>query len=324
MIACIGENLIDMVPLPDAENAPYGAFKVAPGGCPYNSAIAAARLGSTVFYIGKISNDFLGDRLFNRLSDNGVRLDYIVRADNPVTLAFVEKSANGEARYAFYAERAADRSLVTDDLPETLHPDIHFLLLGSISLLLEPGAGSILNFTDRFHKRVLISYDPNVRASMISDRARFRAAFEAICARCAVVKASDADLAWIYDSPFEPPFSSEIVSHILACGPNLVLVTRGSQGSLAATRQASVSVGAVPAQVVDTIGAGDTFHAAALSFLDRNNWISTKDLEALSTSQLERMLRFASAAAAMDCMREGAEPPTIEELRLHFPDLALN
>lgn len=319
MIACIGENLIDMVPLTAVENAPYGAFKAAPGGCPYNSAIAAARLGSTVFYIGKISNDFLGDRLVNRLAGNGVRLDYIVRAENPVTLAFVEKSASGEARYAFYASNAADRSLEAGDLPAMLHPDIHFLLLGSISLLLEPGAGSILNFAERVQERVLVSYDPNVRASMIPDRAKFRNSFEAMCARCAIVKASDADLAWIYDSPFD----RGIVAHILNCGAKLVLVTQGSQGSLAATRHAFASAEAVPVRVVDTIGAGDTFHAAVLSFLDSNNWTTAKDLENLSSAQLERILRFASAAAAMDCMREGAEPPTLEALRSRFPDLAL-
>lgn len=83
-----------------------------------------------------------------------------------------------------------------------------------------------MNFAERVQERVLVSYDPNVRASMIPDRAKFRNSFEAMCARCAIVKASDADLAWIYDSPFD----RGIVAHILNCGAKLVLVTQGSQG----------------------------------------------------------------------------------------------
>ena len=100
--------------------------------------IAAARLGAEVAFLGKIASDFLGEKLYGRLAGNGVRTELIRRAPQPVTLAFVERSPTGENNYAFYAENAADRSLLPTDLPASLPASAHFLLAGSISMVLEP------------------------------------------------------------------------------------------------------------------------------------------------------------------------------------------
>jgi len=66
MIICCGEALIDMVP----EGARPDAFLARPGGCPFTTAIAAARLGSTTRFLGRIGNDFLGESLFERLDQH--------------------------------------------------------------------------------------------------------------------------------------------------------------------------------------------------------------------------------------------------------------
>ncbi len=318
MIICCGENLIDMVPIAGAEDggkAFYGSFRVAPGGCPYNSAIAASRLGVAVEFLGAMSSDFLGDKLFARLAENSVGTRYLRRTDRPVTLAFVEKNAAGEARYAFYAEGAADRSLSLEMLPPSLPADARFLLVGSISLVLEPAASTILHLIERERRRLLVSFDPNIRPSLIPDRKAYIEKFEALCGACAVVKASDSDLEWLYGSA---PIG-EIVSHIVDLGADIVFVTMGEKGSLAATRHAEAAVEAFRVPIADTIGAGDTFHAAILAALDKKGIATRAGIGALGEGDLQSLLRFASAAAAVNCTRQGADPPSLDELERLYP-----
>jgi len=319
MIICCGENLIDMVPAETGDKTPYGSFRVAPGGCPYNSAIAAARLGADVQFLGAMASDFLGDKLFSRLAENKVGTDLLVRTNRPVLLAFVEKNAAGEARYAFYAEGAADRSLSWADIPPALPPAARFLLAGSISIVMEPEAGAILKLVEREKNRLIVSFDPNIRPSLIPDREAYLKKFEAFCGACGIVKASDSDLEWLYG----PLSEEEIVSKILELGPELVFVTRGDKGSAAYTGTAKASLPAFKVPVADTIGAGDTFHAAALAALDRMGADSREKLAALGRAELEALLRFAAAAAALNCTKEGANPPTLAELERAYPGCGL-
>jgi len=317
LIVCCGENLIDMVPSGGDGNAAYGSFRAVPGGCPYNSAIAAARLGADVCFLGKIASDFLGDKLYGRLAENGVNTGLVIRSDRPVTLAFVEKSPTGEARYAFYAEGAADRSLTEADLPASMPEGAHFLLVGSISLVLEPAAGTIFHLVERESPRLLVSLDPNIRSSLIPDRKAYLEKFEALCAASAILKASDSDMEWLYGSSD----MEGILDRLLDLGPDLVFLTMGEKGSMAATKRARVFVETFPVNVVDTIGAGDTFHAAILAALDRKGIAARSQLAGLGEEELRGLLRFASAAAALNCTREGADPPRLDEVEKAWPGI---
>ena len=101
MIVSCGEALIDFVPQKTTDLA----YAPCPGGSPYNLAIASARLGVPTGFMGKISKDFFGDMLFDRLIAEGVCTDFTRRSDRPTTLAFVKIVDNMEPRYAFYAEK---------------------------------------------------------------------------------------------------------------------------------------------------------------------------------------------------------------------------
>jgi fructokinase len=319
MIVCCGENLIDMVPAvpPRGAAVPHNAiFSAVPGGCPYNSAIAASRLGAEVEFLGATSSDFLGDRLFERLTANGVGTSLLSRIDSPATLAFVEKNEKGEARYAFYRNGTADMGYSVADLPPFLPAEAHFLLAGSISLALPPIADAVAALIRREGRRLLVSLDPNIRASLIPDRESHIAHIEALLESCAIFKASDEDLAWMYgDRPI-----GELVSHILSLGPEIVFVTRGKEGAFAATKKSRAAVKAFDLQVVDTIGAGDTFHAALLVAFEMRTVRTREALAALDSESLHSILRFAAAAAAITCTREGADPPRLEELLRCYPD----
>src|SRR5438552_18120311 len=77
------------------------------------------------------------------------------------------------------------------------------------------------------------------------------------------VKASNADLAWVYpDLTYE-----SAAEQILGEGPSLVVVTLGALGAFGAHRDLRLGVGAVQVPVVDTLGAGDAFGAGLLAWL---------------------------------------------------------
>lgn len=317
MIVCCGEALVDMVP--DGERP--DAFLAKPGGCPYNTAIAAGRLGTKVSFLGRIGTDFLGTRLYDHLISNGVDVSIVARRDQAATLAFVSRDAQGNARYAFYSEGAADRSFATEDLPPKLPPETRFLMIGSISMVEEPIATTVEALAGREWRNLMVSLDPNIRPGFIRDRAAYIERLERWTALSSIVKTSSDDLEWLY--PGLPP--EACLDRILARGPVLAIATLGADGVMAKTSAADVFLPSFKVEVADTIGAGDTFHAALLARLDAEGYTNRDALTRLDASGLERMLRFPNAAAAVNCTRTGAEPPTEPETRAFlaargFPD----
>jgi fructokinase len=305
MIVCCGEALIDMVPSEDGSS-----FEARPGGCPYNTAIAAARLGAPVSFLGRIGNDFFGDLLAERLKKNGVSERYIVRGNEPATLAFVKRERSGDVRYAFYSNGAADRSLVPENLPDEFAPEESFLMVGSISMVQEPIASTVEFLATREARRRIVSFDPNIRPSLIPDREAYLERFERWIVLSSIVKVSSDDLEWLYPGMGE----GECIDHLLGFGPILVVVTRGGKGSIGRTARVSASGPSFSVSVVDTIGAGDTFHAALLYRLDKAGVRTREGLAAMDEAFLRDVLVFANGAAALDCTKRGAEPPTLAEL----------
>jgi fructokinase len=306
MILCCGEALVDMVP----EGSDGVVWRGRPGGCPLNTAIGASRLGSRVAFASRLGTDFLGDLLVDSLSAAGVDTAWIARRDEPATLAFVKRSPSGDVRYAFYSNGAADRSLLPTDLPASFGAEARFLMVGSISLVLEPSGSTIEDLVDRMAGSLLVSLDPNLRPSLVTDRAATLRRLEAIASKAAIVKVSDEDLAWLYPGLGE----AAGLDRLIGLGPELIVLTRGEAGSLAMTRKARVEARARRVKVADTIGAGDSFHAALLHRLETTGVKDRAALEGLGERDLSGLLDFAGAAAALTCTRVGAEPPTIAEL----------
>ncbi len=305
MIVCCGEALIDMVPL---ESDP-GTFQARAGGCPLNTAVAAARLGGRAAFLGRIGSDFLGDRLARTLEENDVDCRLVVRADQPTTLAFVERGQEGE-RYAFYSTGAADRSLSPADLPTGLGADAPILMVGSISLLQEPAASTIEGLVMREAGRAVVSLDPNIRPSLVEDRELHLRRLMRIASASCIVKTSGTDLEWMFPAMGE----DECVARLLSLGPELVVVTRGSAGARASTKKTDVSVPAPRVTVADTIGAGDSFHGALLYSLAADGRTAREGIAGLDSGRLREMLELSAAAAALTCTKRGADPPRLSEV----------
>jgi fructokinase len=316
MILTCGEALIDMVPL--ALPGRGEVFLPCPGGSPCNTAVAIGRLGAPVCFLGRISRDFFGEILMKRLRENRAGTDLVARSEQRSTLAFVRLEPGKEPAYGFYTEGAADRSFSPEDLPPGLPPEIDCIAFGSIAMTMEPAASTIESLILREKNRKpapVISFDPNIRPFMIHDRAAYITRYEIWIAASTIVKISGADIDFIY-----PGLGVEgALGKILGMGPRLAVSTLGANGSLAALRREDGSLlraraAAIDLPVVDTIGAGDTFHGALLSWLELRGKMSDSALAALSGEELSAALFFANKAASLVCARQGAEPPLLAEV----------
>lgn len=307
MICFTGEALIDFIPVTDSSGA--AAYRPAPGGSPYNSAIAAARLEVPTQFLGKVSTDFFGDQLIDRLETNHVDTDPVLRSAAPSTLAFVKKTAKGEARYAFFTNGAADTVLSPPDLPQ-FSDDVSAIGFGSISLLATPTGDTIVELVEAETASRVVSFDPNIRTVLIHDEPSYRRRVDRGVKASTIVKVSDEDLRWITGTSDLRSAAREI----LALGPRLVVVTTGEDGAFALTPRQAATVAAVPTTVEDTIGAGDSFHAAILAWLYHSRKLSFIEIDELSAADLTAMLRFAAVVASGTCGRPGADPPGLQEL----------
>ncbi|MDR1957257.1 MAG: carbohydrate kinase [Treponema sp.] len=321
MIVCGGEALIDMVPV----EMPGGktGFLPYPGGSPYNTALAVGRLGAPVQFLGRLSRDFFGDLLIQRLIQNQVGTDLLVRSCEHSTLAFVRLEAGREPQYIFYTEGTADRSLSPVDIPAQLPAATRCIMFGSIAMTMEPVASAIESLIFREYARtaaqgkpgLVISVDPNIRPFMIQDRAAYVSRFEGWLRASTILKISAEDVAYIY-----PGLTLQAsMEHVLRLGPRLVLVTQGSAGALAVLQRDTgalvrVQTPGIPVRVADTIGAGDTFHGAFLAWLELKGNLSPHQVASLTEGELSEALGFANKAASLVCTRHGANPPSLTEV----------
>lgn len=299
MILCCGEALIDM--LPRDTTAGEQAFAPHAGGAVFNTAIALGRLGAPAGYFGGLSTDLFGTLLARTLGDSQVNTDLCPRNDKPTTLAFVTLT-NGQARYAFYDEMTAHRTLSTDDLPD-LSDDVSCLFFGGISLVSEPAADSYAALCARAGDRVVM-LDPNIRPGFVKDEAAYRARLARLVSRADIVKVSDEDLAWLGTD----------AAALLEAGPSLVLMTRGADGVDAMTASETLTVPAETVTVVDTVGAGDTFNAGLLAGLHRDGLLTRAALRGAAVGALQPAVTLGVRAAAITVSRAGANPPWARDL----------
>jgi fructokinase len=288
------------------------------GGSPFNVAIALGRLGRDTGFLSCLSEDAFGDFLASRLSEAGVSGEFMKRRPNRTTLSVVATSTSGQPQYSFYSEDGADRALTADDLPAQLPATIKAIAAGSYSLGVEPVASAIEALLRREGTRRVISLDPNVRPRVVGDLARYRERFERLIAHATIVKASDEDVELLYGTRDLVAMARSWMER----GPKLVIITRGADGPLAASGTSVVERFAPSVDVVDTVGAGDTFHAGLLAWLDAHALLDRESIAQLQEAQVIEALDFAAAAAALVCTRRGANPPGWDEVIRFLADRA--
>lgn len=274
------------------------------GGGPANTARALARLGRSVEFIGGVSTDHYGEQISEELRSDGVGLNLSLISEKPTSTAQVTLDEKGGASYLFTIENTA-----TFDFHETWLPDpsrlvIGALHIGTLATIVEPGSQALYEWAMKIAEFAPIVFDPNVRTSYLSDRARYLASVERWISISAVVKASDDDIAWLY------PDSNmvSVARNWIQCGVELVVITCGASGLLAVTAEEIIEVPGVEVDVVDTVGAGDTVGAVVVDAILEHGILN------LRGEVLRNALDCAALAAAITCSRAGAQPPTKMEL----------
>jgi fructokinase len=302
MFVVVGEALVDLVGQRGSRT-----LVAHPGGSPANVALGLARLGDQVALMTRLGQDAFGEMVSAHLKASGVRVDGGRDAGAKTSLA-VASLAAGVASYDFRIEWD-----IGDLAP--LPVEARCIHTGSLATALEPGAGQVTDLLERERERgrVTISYDPNVRPALLGAPEDARPGIEHLVSLSDVVKVSDEDLRWLYPDRGD----EDVARDWLALGAPLVIVTRGGAGVFAVTAHLELDRPATPIDLVDTVGAGDSFTAGLLDGLGRADLIGGVRRDALASideSSLVSVLDEASLIASITCSRPGADPPTWAEV----------
>ncbi len=299
-----GETLIDLIRLSEArQDAAASTWSAFSAGGPMNSAVALGRLGVPTQFLGRLSSDVFGQQLRSYIDAAGVDLDLAVQSDQATSLAIVSLDAEGVASYTFHFAETANFGWQSDELPALTADD--WLHIASLSCVVSPGAEVLLEWMNTV--RAGVSYDINVRPTVISDPALYWQKVEpwlhAVAGHGGIVRASDEDINFLAKTNAGSDPIAVAADWVRTYGLNLAVITLGSYGAVAIEPDGrQTRVPGVPTEVVDTVGAGDTFMA---SFLEArvNRELGLGDC-----------LSRGVAAASIVCSRRGADPPTAAEV----------
>jgi fructokinase len=296
----VGEALVDIVV------SAHGVVREHVGGSPANVAIGLARLGHRLELATYIGADERGDRVRAHLERDGVRLAQgsVSAPRTPTATATLDDG--GVATYTFD---------LAWDLPATLGPgEATHVHVGSIATALEPGATQVSRIVSQSRQQATVSFDPNLRPAILGSPDPHRPGVEALVGLSDVVKASDEDLAWMYaGTPVD-----EVLHRFAALGPALVVCTLGGHGARALVGGELFTMPPRQVEVVDTVGAGDSFMGALISGLLDAGLLARRDgraaLAGADEGAVRPALERAIQVAAITCSRAGADPPYRREL----------
>nr|WP_315398775.1 carbohydrate kinase [uncultured Duganella sp.] len=308
MIIVCGEALFDV--FPDGATATGFALSARVGGSPFNLAIGLARLGQRPMFFGGLSADLFGRKLADTLAREGVDTSRAPRPDAATALVTVDVDEAGVPAYTLYGSDTAERRVTMADL-ERVPDDAAVIHVGSYCMAVEPVASTLRALILRQHGRSLIAFDPNVRLTIEPDAEVWTDAIAWMLPRTDLLKISDEDIAHLYPGRTPRAF----IETALAAGVALVVVTRGGEGVLAATESVTLELPALQVEVIDTVGAGDTFQAALLAHLHGRGLLTPAALKSIDAPAMRAALAFAGRAAAITCSRRGADMPRLEEVR---------
>lgn len=294
MIAVVGEALVDLVIASD------GSVRAHLGGAPYNAARAASRLGAAVSFLGTLSTDRFGGALAQQLEADGVDTSRAGRVDLPTTLAAAEIDTDGAATYRFYTEGT---SAPVFDSSVAVVAGSAYVLTGGLALVLQPIADHVESLVAEVARDVVLMVDLNCRPAVVEDRDDYVARVERVVQRADVVKASTDDLRYL--RPDAEP--ADAARSLVDSGAQVVLVTDGAAPVEIHTREGVVAVPVPEVDVVDTIGAGDTFTGGFLASCALRGVAFDTGRPTLDV--LAEIVADATAASAVSCERAGADPP---------------
>lgn len=302
MIVVTGEALVDLVIGVD------GSVTAKLGGGPYNAARTIGRLDGNVRFMGTLSYDRFGSELLARLAADGVDTAAVTLTELPTTLAAAELDESGAASYRFYLDGTSAPALAAVPAAAVAPDAVH---AGTLGLVLRPMADTVLAYLEALPSETLVLLDPNCRPRVVSDHAWYLSVVERAERRAHVVKISTDDAEYLNPSTS----ALDHARSLLGLGVKAVLLTAGGDGAYAVTAEGHRLVPSRPVDVVDTIGAGDSFGGAFLQWWLDHHGTGQGAIDALtSLDSVAEAVDAAAEVAGHTCQRAGAEPPVRAEL----------
>lgn len=301
-VLVIGESLIDIVSTESDGRIEHV------GGSPANVAVGLARLDHEVDFVTSLGRDERGARIAAHLERHGVAVARGSHGDHPTSTAAAAIDVGGGAEYSFDLHWHPPKV----ELPE----HVGHVHAGSIACTLEPGSAQVLEGLRAAREVGSLSYDPNVRPSIMGDLGAVRHRVEEIVALSDVVKASDDDLTALYAGQSLP----EVLELWGRMGPGLVVVTLGAAG-VSFRVSSTGEIGKAPTRaerVVDTVGAGDSFMAGLVSGLLSAGLLGGIDartrLARATLDEVRPAIERGLSCSAVTVGHAGAYAPSLDEL----------
>ena len=306
-VLCLGEALVDFIPLDRANQA----YQKSAGGAPANVAVGVARLGAKSTFIGKVGNDVLGRFLKETLKQYGVDTSYMLLTNEARTgVAFVTLAENGERSFDFYIDPSADRLLSEDEIDESLFSNHKIFHFGSISMISEPAKSATKKAVSLAREKgMIVSYDPNLRIGLWENEQRARETIVSVLAEVDILKVSEEELMFITGEKEVEKAADALAQYNIP----LILATMGAEGSYVFTKQGSIRVPSLQVESVDTTGAGDAFVSGVLYRVNEYEG----ELESITLQEAEQIAHFASVSGALAASTKGAMAalPTLEKVK---------
>jgi len=303
-IFVLGEALMDCMAQPDGQLRPLM------GGSPFSMARAAALRGASVAYLNPLSIDIFGQGMARQLQRDGVQL-LGGTSRLPTSLALVQVT-DGQASYGFYRDSIADRDYTVHSILTLLraHPPC-ILHTGSL-LLIPPEQSKVVAILKGARELGwTISVDINLRPKVAGDLAHYVQAVYEVIALSDWLKASDEDLETLGFANVQIGESAELVRKLRAAGTpdkiSRVALTFGGQGAHLDVDGQHHSLPVPTITLADTVGAGDTFWGNTLA-----DWALLPEGAA---TRVASTLQLAMKAAAINCTRQGCQPPDWREIQ---------
>jgi len=285
-IVGLGELLWDMLP------GAGGNVNAQLGGAPANFAVACGRLGARAVVASAVGHDALGERAVAVLEKNGADTSHIQRNDLPTSEVLVELDGGGHASYNIVEPVAWD---ALDWTPEwtRLAQETDAICFGTLAQRNAQSRETVRRMVVETRLEAVRVFDVNLRSPYWDDDALAWGLQHAT-----ILKLNEDELPLVLEAMGKPSTTDEAAGSetLLHLGPRLklVCVTLGGRGCLLTMQDEQVRAGGFPAKVVDTIGAGDAFTAAMVTY-----WMRERPLDGIAAAANRLGSYVASRMGAM-------------------------